>query len=500
MNIHFIGIGGIGVSALARYYAAKGNRVTGSDLAESEITQALKKQGVRVFIGPHAAKNVPINADVVVHSPAVQKDNPELREARKRQMKILSYPSALGELTKTHYTIAVSGTHGKSTTTAMLGLLLTKAGLDPTVIVGTKLKEFGNSNVRVGGPARRSFSIGGTPHTAYSIPNTEYLVIEADEHFASFLHYRPQMIVLTTIEEDHLDYYKNLGNIMKTFLKYVGQLPKDGWLVCNEEDKNTQQLISKIKNQKSKVQFPPSLLLSLKLQRTKRLRRASKIQEYSINRQREADKLRAILKVPGEHNVANALAALTAGRILGIPDETSFKALSQYKGAWRRFEIFNLKKPVPYTLVSDYGHHPTEIKVTVEAARQKWPDKKIWLVYQPHQYQRTYYLFDDFTRTLARLPIDTLILADIYDVAGREETQIRNKVSSKKLADSILNTQYSILNTVLHIPSIKEMYSYLVQNIKRRDVVLVMGAGNIYNLTLMLTGQNEKKTIKSGRT
>lgn len=467
MTIHFIGIGGIGVSALARYYAAKGDKVTGSDLAESEITRALKTQGVRVAIGQHAAKNVPYGVDMVVYSPAVQKENPELREARTRRIKIFSYPEALGELTKTHYTIAVSGTHGKSTTTAIIGILLAKAGFNPTVIVGTKLKEFGNSNVRV----------GGLPDTKYRILNTPYLVIEADEHFASFLHYWPRMIVLTAIEEDHLDHYKNLGNIIKAFQKYIGHLPEEGYLVYNSLDKNIQQIL------KSKAQSTKSKINS----KSKNLKYKTKA--YSIQ-QKEAEKLRKILKVPGEHNVANALAALTAARILGIPDAASFKALSQYKGAWRRFEIFHLTrpayarlrrgKPVKYTLVSDYGHHPTEIKVTVEAARQRWPKKKIWLVYQPHQYQRTYYLFDAFVNTLARLPIDTLILADIYDVAGREETAIRGKVSSKKLVASILHIPYCIPNTVLHIPSLKEIYRYLQKNIKTGDIVLVMGAGNIY--------------------
>lgn len=470
MNVHFVGIGGIGVSALARYYLAKGHRVSGCDLARSEITDQLKKLGVKIRIGKPDLACVK-NAELVIYSPAVPKNHLELAGAQKAR--VLSYPEALGELTKTHYTIAVSGTHGKSTTTAMIGILLAKAGLDPTVIVGTKLKEFGDTNCRVG--------------------NSKHLVIEADEHFASFLHYRPRMIVLTTIEEDHLDYYKNLKNIIKTFRTYIGHLPEDGYLVYNAEDENTKQIV-KHKTQstehKQNTKYPPTgdLLKGDKAQ----------TRSYSI-KQKEAEALRKILKVPGEHNVANALAALTVARILGVPDEISFKALSSYKGAWRRFETFQLKRPVSYTLISDYGHHPTEIKVTVEAARQKWPNKKLWLVYQPHQYQRTHYLFDDFVKTFSRLPIDKLILADIYDVAGREETAIRDKVSSLKLANAARNIVRSGSGPreILHISSLKEIQSYLQKNLKGGEIVLVMGAGDIYGLTVALTMENERKTIKA---
>ncbi|MBI2003126.1 MAG: UDP-N-acetylmuramate--L-alanine ligase [Candidatus Wildermuthbacteria bacterium] len=371
MNVHFVGIGGIGVSALARYYLKKGWRVTGSDGTRSEITDALKREGVRVFIGEHKREHLSSSANLVVYSPAVHADNPELCRAEELKqaggrVDILSYPEALGELTKTHYTIAVAGTHGKSTTTAMLGLLLTKAGLDPTVIVGTMLKEFGFSNFRAGGGKKL---VRGMP----------LLVLEADEHFASFLHYSPSMIVLTSIEADHLDYYKNLSNVVRTFGRFISRLPGDGCLVCNGEDENTRRMMSKVQ---------------------------CKIQEYSINKQKEGEMLRKILKVPGEHNVANALAALTAARELGVGDEVSFKSLGMYKGAWRRFEIFRVSKPKPYTLVSDYGHHPTEVGVTADAARKKWPKKTIWLVFQPHQYQRTHLLFKDFTRVLANLPVD----------------------------------------------------------------------------------------------
>src|SRR3990167_8365950 len=249
MIIHFIGIGGIGVSALARYYREKGHEVSGSDLASSEITQGLEKLGVKIAIGESSGLNVAPETDLVVYSPAVQKDNAERLRAKELAIPCKSYPECLGELTKQYYTIAISGTHGKSTTTSMIALLLTKAGFDPTVIVGTKVREFGNSNCRVG--------------------KSKYLVIEADEHFASFLNYWPKIIVLTTIEADHLDYWKTLKNLVRGFQQYTTHIPKDGTLIVNKDDKNIQSILKKSK---------------------------TKIQGYSL-KQKEASVLQRILKV-----------------------------------------------------------------------------------------------------------------------------------------------------------------------------------------------------------
>jgi UDP-N-acetylmuramate--alanine ligase len=439
LKIHFIGIGGIGVSALAKYYLKKGYKVSGSDLVSSEITQALKKLGAKIKIGSHQQKNITKDTNLVIYSPAVQSSNPELKEAKKRRITIQSYPEALGELTKQHFTIAVSGTHGKSTTTCMIGLLLVKAGLDPTVIVGTKMKEFGDSNCRAG--------------------KSKYLVIEADEHMASFLNYWPKIIVLTTIEADHLDYYKSLKNILKTFRKYIGHLPKEGTLVANKDDKNIKRIMNYelgIKNKKY----------------------------YSV-RQLETKKLKKILKVPGVYNICNALAALIVARILNVPDKISFKVLSGYKGCWRRFDIIKTKS---FILISDYGHHPTEIKVTLKAAREKYLNKKIWCVFQPHQYQRTYYLFKDFVKALKEAPVDKLILTDIYDVAGREEKKIKEKINSKKTVELINK------DNVIYLPK-EKILNYLKKKIKRGDVVIIMGAGDIYNLVSPLTHIGNKLKI-----
>ena len=448
-SIHFIGIGGIGVSALAQYYLEKGYKISGSDLASSEITDNLKKkEGVNIFLGKHLAKNLPKDTDLVIHSLAVLPDNPELKEAKKLGIKIQSYPEALGELTRKYFTIAVSGTHGKSTTAAMTALILIKAGLDPTVIVGTKIKEFGNSNCRVGKPVR------------WAQGKVQYLVIEADEWRASFLNYRPKIIVLTNIEKEHLDFYKNLNDILKTYKKYIGHLPKDGVLIKN----------AKCELRDAKWQ--------------------GKIKNFSLQ-QKETKKLRKILKVPGEHNVLNALAALTVGRILKIPDKISFKALSEYKGSWRRFEGKELKiRNLKFKIINDYAHHPTEIEATIRAAREKFPRKKIWCIFQPHQYQRTYYLFDDFVKVFkgALRPvqkkqlIDKLIITDIYDVAGREEKKIKKKVSSEKLIEAINEP------LATYIPTIKKAADYLRKNLRGGEALIIMGAGDIYKLSNALVG------------
>ncbi|MDP2735348.1 MAG: Mur ligase domain-containing protein [bacterium] len=446
MNIHFIGIGGIGVSALAKYYLKKGWRVSGSDLAASEITDQLKDMGVKVSIGKPKASLVAKGVARVIFSPAVKESHAERVAAKKQRIPCLSYPQALGELTEEHFTIAISGTHGKSTTTAMLGILLSKAGLDPTVIVGTKIKEFNDSNCRVGKSA--------------------YLVIEADEYAASFLNYRPHIAILTTLEADHLDYYKTFANIKAAFKKYVQSLPKDGIVIVNRDEKN---LVSLLKGFRGNIVW------------------------YSL-KQQEASALARTLGVPGKHNVSNALGALAAARVLHVSDKKSFKALSEFKGSWRRFEIFHMRKPKPYVLVSDYGHHPTEIKATVGAAREKWPKKNIWLAYQPHQYQRTFYLFKDFVRVLSRLPIQKLLLLNIYDVAGREEGNIQKKVSSAGLAEAIRKAKPGF--EVLHIPEAKEAEAYLAGNLKGGEAVMVMGAGDIYqNLTVRLTRSLQRRKI-----
>ena len=391
MKIHFIGIGGIGISALAQYYLAKGDRVSGSELKESEITQLLRKKGATIFIG-HKDKNLSKNVDLVIYSSAIPKDNPELKRAKEYKLNLKTYPQALGELTKKYFTIAISGTHGKSTTTAMTSLILSKAGLDPTVIVGTKLKEFGNSNFRMGAQSPSD--------------HPPILVIEACEYKKAFLNYFPKIIVITNIEREHLDYYKNLKNILSAFKEFISHLPENGYLVANKDDKNVTRLIRSLKKITKKY--------------------------YSLRQKEDVNKLKSLLKIPGTFNVQNALAALSVARILKIPDKISFKVLSGYKGAWRRFEIFPLSlNNTPFTLISDYAHHPTEIKATLQAAREKFRKRRIILVFQPHQYQRTKLLFKDFVNVfkdcIEKDWVQKIIITNVYEVAGREKKEIKKR-------------------------------------------------------------------------
>lgn len=357
------------MSALAQYYLSEGWEVSGSDARKSDITEMLKHVSVKVFIRKQKTQTAQSTnktqstkhklqifikkADLVVYSAAVPEDDWQLKYAKKMGVKTLNYAEALGELTRKYKTICVSGTHGKSTTTAMLALIMIKAKLDPTVILGTKLKEFkmwGSQSPTYGSNFRKGKS--------------EWLLIEADEFNASFLNYSPRMIVLTNIEEDHLDFYKDLDDIIRTFEKYIGNLSKDGVLTVNDDDENIQDLVLSLRGG-AIATTKQSRMRTTRLLRCFTPRNDNLILGYSIKDRKDVPNLRKILKVPGEYNIYNAFAALAAARALKIPDKISFKALAEYKGAWRRMEVIGKYKGVE--IISDYAHHPTEIKALLEA-------------------------------------------------------------------------------------------------------------------------------------
>jgi UDP-N-acetylmuramate--alanine ligase len=419
-HIHFVGIGGIGVSSLARYYLTKNWSVSGSD---TNFVKDLQKEKIQISVG-HDARNVPSYTKILVYSTATLSKNPEIKKAQKIGAKILSYPQALGEVTKTHKTIAVSGTHGKSTTTAMLSLILTRAGLDPTVIIGTKLKEFGETNFRKG--------------------DSKYLLIEADEFRAALLNYFPLIAVITNIEEDHLDFYKDINDIFATFKKYVQENLKKGTLVVNKED---------------------NLALTLKDYAR------GKVVEFPCP---EGKNIK--LSVPGKHNIANAAAAFCVAKELGIESSIIHKALQDFQGSWRRFEEKNLvlKNKRKITVINDYAHHPTEIGATIQATQEKYPQKKIIAVFQPHQYERTYRLFSGFKNVLSSICVDKLLITDIYTVKGRESLEIIKKVSAKRLADEVKTAKYT--------GNLEDTASYLRSNLQGNEIVVIMGAGDVYKL------------------
>jgi len=439
MNIHFIGIGGIGISALAKFYFFQGHKISGSDIAQTQITNELAEMGVEISIG-HRAENIPYNADLIVYTVAVSNDNLEFVMAKKSSIKIQTYAQALGDLTKEYFTIAVSGTHGKSTTTAMLALILEKAGFDPTVIVGTKLKEWGNSNFRLG--------------------KSKYLLIEADEYRASFLNYWPKIIVLTNIEAEHLDFYRDINHILETFRGYIGHLSKDGILVINEDDKYSRKLSPRGR--------PPEGWKGAVIRR---------VENYSL-RQCEANKIKEILKIPGVHNIYNALAALTTARLLGVSDEIIFGALLEFNGTWRRFEY---RQTYNGTMIfDDYGHHPTEIKKTLEAAKEfmraKNMEGALWCVFQPHQLERFNLLFNEFVGAFD--VADKIIITDVYRVAGREEENFGILAKQKviDLMEQLKNRGKEVY--FFHLD--KELKKKLANNLKVGDLVMLMGAGDIY--------------------
>ncbi len=418
-NIHFVGIGGIGISSLARYFLSEGFSVSGSD---ASLPEDLKKEEMILF-SSHSEKNIPINTDLLIYSNAVLPDNPEILEAKKRDILIESYPVSLGNLTKKYNTIAISGTHGKSTTTAMLSLIMIEAGLDPTVIIGTKLKEFDNKNFRKG--------------------NSKYLVIEADEFKAAFLNYYPKIAAITNIEEDHLDFYKDTNDVISTFKKYVVNNIGENTLITNDDDSNSKELISTAKG---------------------------RTVTYSLKNEKP------LLNIPGKHNLSNALAATCISREIGINEKIIKKALLNFKGTWRRFdeEKVVFKNNCEGIIINDYAHHPTEIEATMDAVKEKYPERKIIIVFQPHQYQRTYQLFSKFKKSLSLFSDNHLLITDIYTVRGRESEDILKKVSAKKLADEVSGAVYT--------GTLKETEKYLLKYLQGNEIVVIMGAGDVYEL------------------
>ncbi len=455
-RIHFIGIGGIGTSALARWFLVKGYKVSGSDASPSETTQELRRQGIKVFIG-HKALNLDKNTDLVVHTAAIKPENPEFNKAKELKIPVMTYSQALGSLTRQYKTIAIAGAHGKSTTTALMSLVAIKAKLDPTVIVGTKLKEFSGSNFRNG--------------------KSEYLIIEADEYTNAFLNYSPWAEIILNIDREHLDFYKNLSEIKNAFLGFIGNVKPGGILILNKDDKNLFSLKNKIE----------------KIAKTKKI----KIHWFGISGNRHIyQRLSASLKITGKHNVSNSLAVYKLARLMNIKEKDILSALNSFNGAWRRmeykgqFKIQNSKFKI--SVYDDYAHHPTEIKATLSGIAQKWPKRALICVFQPHQTKRLTSLFKEFSEAFG--DANCLILLDVFKVTGRENSSEMTQNISQKLAETIehkLKTQNSKLKTVVYLPysqqkNLKKILKNIIlktHNSKLKAIVIMMGAGDIYKMT-----------------
>ncbi len=473
-TIYLSGIGGIGMSALARWYKAQNWAVSGSDIVESGITGKLRKEGLKVHIG-HKKSNINKELGLLVYNRAIKPDNPELLAAKGLGVPILPYAKALGEITKNYTTIAITGSHGKSTTTALIGLILLKAGFDPSVFVGTELKEFGGRNIRIG--------------------KGRHLVLEADDFGKAFLHYSPAMAVVTNIDREHLDTYKNLKGAQKAFLQFIARVTREGTVILNSDDKNLFSLRSKIEN----------------IGRKNDLR----IIWYSL-RNPPALKVKRIIKIFGAHNLSNAIAAYTLARALKIPETKILKAIGAYRGAWRRMEYRGNAKFMVYgswfmvRVYDDYAHHPTEIKATLQGLREKFPKAEIICVFQPHQAKRLKLLFKEFMGAFNGAH-KTLILP-VYEVAGRDNStspsavssgpngsgHVSNKYDSQALVRAIQKQQPKKLIFYLENPkNLKAALTTLLSPAKNLDprfrgddpsgrlthVIVMMGAGDIVNYT-----------------
>ncbi|OGL63749.1 UDP-N-acetylmuramate--L-alanine ligase [Candidatus Uhrbacteria bacterium RIFCSPHIGHO2_02_FULL_47_44] len=454
-HFHFVGIGGIGMSALAKFLLSKEKHVTGSDVHDSEMVQDLNKKGIQVNIG-HDKSHVLDGVEVVIYSSAVPSTNPERTTARERGIPEVSYAQFLGEVSKTFSTIVVTGTHGKSTTTALIGLMLEAAGYDPTVLVGSFVPTFPDKNLRLG--------------------KGRFFVVEGCEYQANMLNLHPEMIVLTNIEEDHLDYYRDINHIRDTFQIFADKLIGKGMMILNADDAESMKL---------KVERP----ITYWMQRTEKAERAERnsyvalnrattkgVQTFGVNRDELLGRLKLI--IPGEHNVMNALAATAAAMELGVPFETCARVLETFPGIWRRFERVGTWREAD--VISDYGHHPTAVEKTVSAAREFFPGRRIVLCFQPHQHSRTKSLFDGFVHALQLA--DETVVAEIYDVAGRnEEHNMSSRLIVEKIKKETPNAH------VMYSENFDAVKSALEQIVRSNDVLIIMGAGDIDSIARDLT-------------
>ncbi|REJ35576.1 MAG: UDP-N-acetylmuramate--L-alanine ligase [Bacillota bacterium] len=384
-KVHFIGIGGAGMSGLARILLAQGVAVTGSDLSESAATERLRALGARIYIGHRAAHVEQEAPDTVVVSSAVPAVNPEVVAARERGIPIISRGELLARLFNGRFGIAVAGTHGKTTTTAMIALVLERAGLDPTIAVGGELREFGGNA-----------KLGRGPH----------FVAEADESDRSFLHLRPRIAVVTNIEADHLENYGSTSEIVQAFRAFVGQVPADGLVVLGTDDRNAASLAPLPCPWVSYGLRSPADYTAVEVQLNGMGSRAVVLERGEALGTLE-------LAVPGVHNIANALAAIAVGRRLGLAFPVLAEALAAFRGAKRRFEVLGEERGV--MVVDDYAHHPTEVRATLAAARQL--GRRVVAVFQPHRYTRTQFLGRELAQSFG--DADCVVLTDIYAALER---------------------------------------------------------------------------------
>lgn len=449
-QIHFVGIGGVGMCGIAEVLHNQGYRITGSDIGESSSVQRLKALGIQVYIG-HRVENIN-GADVVVRSSAVDMNNPEISAAHELMIPVIPRAAMLAELMRFRHGIAIAGTHGKTTTTSLVSSLLAEGGLDPSFVIGGKLNSCG-ANAQLGKSA--------------------YFVVEADESDASFLFLKPMMAVVTNIDADHMDTYDdNFDKLKTTFLEFLHHLPFYGLAVVCIEDEEICGLLPAIQR--------PTLTYGFKEEAHYRAidwTQNEMLSQFTVIRPAPHLPLTIQFQYPGRHNVLNALASIAIATEVGVDDNSIIQGLKKFQGVGRRFQMLGEKQFVNGSaiVVDDYGHHPQEILSTIDAFRRVWPDKRLVHVFQPHRYTRTQSLQSQFVDVLSMA--DELLLFDIY-AAG--ETAIPG-ISSESLANQIRKNDKKV--TMVNEQTLNTM---LDEFIKDGDVILMQGAGNIGQMAVNL--------------
>lgn len=452
-RIHFIGIGGAGMGGIAEVLINKGYQVTGSDLAESAMTVRLQGLGARIFF-QHQANNV-VGADVVVVSSAIAPDNSELIAAQAAHIPVVPRAEILAELMRFNYGIAISGTHGKTTTTSLTTALLTEAGEDPTYVIGGKLNSSGTNA-----------SLGGG----------RYFIAEADESDASFLYLYPMIAVLTNVDNDHMETYGNdYRRLQDTFVNFLHHLPFYGLAVMCLDDPGVQAIIERVKRPITTY----GMTAKADWQAVNR-RQIGVYNEFTVINHRNQTKFDVTLNLAGEHNVLNALAAIAVASDLQVPASIIQAGLAKFSGVGRRFQMYG---EIEHDnglalLLDDYGHHPREVAMVIKAARETWPDRRLVMLYQPHRYSRTRDLFADFVEVLAK--VDALMMLDIYSAS---EQPIEG-VSSQHLVAALREHQQ---NDVVYVGSKDQLSSAMTTVLRDNDVFITQGAGDIGQIAKQLS-------------
>ncbi|MEW6701596.1 MAG: UDP-N-acetylmuramate--L-alanine ligase [Bacteroidota bacterium] len=438
-NVHFVGIGGIGMSGIAEILLSQGFNISGSDLAKTEVTDRLEGLGIKIYEG-HSPDNLK-DADVVVYSSAVNLDNPEVKEAFARKIPVIKRSEMLAECMRMKYGIGIAGTHGKTTTTSMVGLVLTEAGIDPTIIVGGKLSGLGGTNARLGAG--------------------DYIVVEADEFDRTFLKLTPIIAALTTLEREHLDTYKDLDDIKTAFIEFANKVPFFGFVVLCLDEPALQDVIPQINKKIFTYGITPQADI-----RAANITHSQNRSEFSvIYLGKDIGRIR--INIPGLHNIKNSLVAVTIAKEMGVEFSVIKKALESFTGVYRRFET---KYENEIMVIDDYGHHPTEINVTLDGIRRGW-NRRLIAVFQPHLYSRTRDFYAEFGRSF--LNSDVFICTDVYP--AREEPI--EGITGELIANSAKNFGHKNV----YYEADKTKVPELLQKIyKKGDIIITMGAGDIW--------------------